>query len=86
MVAVVLVNPPAQVHCDQEADQKPDQFVIAGRPGYLVVTGIMAQESDLGKHEPQENGVQKLNSQMVDGGQDGEACPSKTRAETTLNA
>ena len=80
----MLVNPPAQVHCDQETDQQPDQLVVAGRPGNLVVTGIMAQERDLGKHEPQENGVQKLNSQMVDGGQDGEACPQQNQGGNDL--
>ena len=57
MVGVVLGNPPAEAQPGQRvAHGEAEQAVAAACPEHLVVPGVMADEAQLGEHDPQQRG------------------------------
>src|SRR5882757_3075073 len=61
VVAVVLVEPPAERQPDEQvAVQEPDQVVGLAAAKDLPVPGVVAEKRDLGERDGQEGGDQQL--------------------------
>jgi hypothetical protein len=72
VMAVVLVHPPAVAQPDAQVAEQ-DAGGVAGPPGAenLPVSGVMAQEPDLGEHHCQEHGHRQLPPRVAHHGKGG---------------